>query len=203
MTIADFYDIKTDGNEVVVTQPDLGDPEADKKVLMKDIQDDSEIDKSVWSQESDLKSLKAIKERAMMKDTLEDHFEKTRDRAYGLEDRRKLAPITKGGKRGVLPEEAVLKIVANIDSTYISAECMKLTQVGFIDVLRKVNREKFQTLKQVKDHFTEKVQKVVQAKEYQIRCQKIIAIDAAKKIVSETTKDSSELFNHEVTALMH
>ena len=127
MTIADFYDIKTDGNEVVVTQADLGDPEADKRVLMKDIQDDSEIDKSVWSQESDLKSLKAIKERAMMKDTLEDHFEKTRDRAYGLEDRRKLAPITKDGKRGVLPEEAVLKIVANIDSTYISAECMKLT----------------------------------------------------------------------------
>ena len=58
-------------------------------------------------------------------------------------------------------------------------------------------------LKQVKDHFSDKVQKVVQAKEYQIKCQKIIAIDAAKKIVSETTKDSSELFNQEVTTLMH
>ena len=30
-------------------------------------------------------------------------------------------------------EEAVLKIVTNLDQTVVSAEAMKLTQVGFID----------------------------------------------------------------------
>ena len=47
-----------------------------------------------------------------------------------------------------------------------------------------------------------KVDKVVMAKDYQIKCQRMIAIEAAKKIVSETTKDSSFLFNREVTKLM-
>ena len=46
-----------------------------------------------------------------------------------------------------LPEEAVLKIVANLDQTALTAEAMKLTQVGFIDCLRRVTRDKFQTLK--------------------------------------------------------
>ena len=57
-------------------------------------------------------------------------------------------------------------------------------------------------LKEIKSHFATKVDKVVMAKDYQIKCQRVIAIEAAKKIVSETTKDSSELFNREVTKLM-
>ena len=101
-----------------------------------------------------------------------------------------------------IAEEAVLKMVANIDKTAVSAECMQLTQVGFIDILRKINQEKFLMLKEIKSHFATKVDKVVMAKDYQIKCQRVIAIEAAKKIVSETTKDSSELFNREVTKLM-
>lgn len=64
----------------------------------------------------------------------------------------------------------MLKIVANLDSAVVSAEAMQLTQVGFIDCLRKVNQDKFLTLKRVKEHFTAKVDKVVLAKEYQIKC---------------------------------
>ena len=65
-----------------------------------------------------------------------------------------------------LSEEAVLKIVANLDQTALTAEAMKLTQVGFIDCLRRVTRDKFQTLKQVKGHFISKVDRVVMAKDY-------------------------------------
>ena len=79
---------------------------------------------------------------------------------------------------------------------------MKLTQIGYIDCLRKVQQDKFQTLRTVKEHFATKVDKVVMAKDYQIRCQRLIAIESAKKIVSATTKDSSEIFNREVTKLL-
>ena len=44
-------------------------------------------------------------------------------------------------------------------------------------------------------------EKVIAAKDYQIRCQRLIAMDAAKKIISETTKDSTNLFNVEATKL--
>ena len=77
-----------------------------------------------------------------------------------------------------------------------------MTQVGFIDSLRKVNASKYLALKEVKAHFMLKVDKVILAKDYQIKCQRVVAIEAAKRIVSETTKDSSNLFNVEVTKLM-
>lgn len=41
-----------------------------------------------------------------------------------------------------------------------------MTQVGFIDALRNVQADKFKTLKEVKNHFIEKLNKVVQAKDY-------------------------------------
>lgn len=85
------------------------------------------------------------------------------------EEKRRLGE-TASHKLSGLPEEAVLKIVANLDQTALSAEAMKLTQVGFIDCLRRVTRDKFQTLKQVKGHFISKVDRVVMAKDYQIKC---------------------------------
>ena len=92
--------------------------------------------------------------------------ERTSASAWGGKGGRVGPAGAKDGKRGTLPEEAVLKIVANLDASVASAEAMELTGVGFIDCLRKVNRDKFQTLKQVKEHFMTKVDKVVLAKEY-------------------------------------
>ena len=40
----------------------------------------------------------------------------------------------------LLPEEAVMRLVENIDSNVVRAEAMQLTKVGFIDCLREVNR---------------------------------------------------------------
>ena len=80
---------------------------------------------------------------------------------------------------------------------------MKLTQVGFIDLLRKINQEKFQTLKLVKEHFHSKIDKVIASKNYQLRCQRLICVEAAKKVLAATTKDSTMLFNFEVTNLLN
>ena len=63
-----------------------------------------------------------------------------------------------------------MKIVSNIDSNAITAEAMELTQIGYIDCLRRITKDKFQTLASVKEHFISKVDKVVMAKDYQIKC---------------------------------
>ena len=109
---------------------------------------------------------------------------------------------TRNQRKGILPEEAVMRIVDNLDSTAVSAEAMQLTQVGFINLLREITKSKFQTLKQVKDHFVTKLDRVVLAKDYQIHCQKVISTESAKKVISATLKDSSQLFNTEVTKLL-
>ena len=87
------------------------------------------------------------------------------------------------GKKNELPETAVMKIVNNIDSTAVSAAAMKLTQVGFIDLLREIQRDKFMTLKAIKDHFRVKLDKVVMAKDYQLRCQRLVSIASCQKII--------------------
>lgn len=53
----------------------------------------------------------------------------------------------------------------------------------------------------MRKHFAKKVEKVIAAKDYQIRCQRMICMDASKKIISETTKDSTKLFNVETVKL--
>ena len=42
---------------------------------------------------------------------------------------------------------------------------------------------------------------MVDAKNYELRCQRILAVDAAKKIVRSSFKTSKNLFNDEVSAL--
>ena len=63
-----------------------------------------------------------------------------------------------------------MKIVQNLDINAVTAEAMELTQVGFIDCLRKVNQDKYLTLKAVREHFEQKVSKVISAKDCQIKC---------------------------------
>ena len=49
--------------------------------------------------------------------------------------------------------------------------------------------------------FNKKIDLVVDAKNYELRCQRILAVDAAKKIVRTSFKTSKDLFNEEVSAL--
>ena len=53
----------------------------------------------------------------------------------------------------------------------------------------------------MKDLFGKKIDLVVEAKNYELRCQRILAVDAAKKIVRSSFKTSKNLFNDEVSAL--
>ena len=70
----------------------------------------------------------------------------------------------------LLPEEAVMRLVENIDSNVVRAEAMQLTKVGFIDCLREVNRQKIFTVKKVKDDFKRRIDMVEEAKKYELRC---------------------------------
>ena len=92
-------------------------------------------------------------------------------------------------------------MVENIDGLALRAEHMQLTKHGWVDCLREVTRQKVQQVKQVKDLFAKKIDLVVDAKNYELRCQRILAVDAAKKIVRSSFKTSKNLFNDEVSAL--
>ena len=101
----------------------------------------------------------------------------------------------------MLPTEATLQLVENIDSLALRAEHMQLTRHGFIDCLREVTRQKILQVKAAKEFFVKKIDLVVDAKNYELRCQRILAVDAAKKIVRSSFRTSKNLFNDEVSAL--
>jgi len=98
------------------------------------------------STDSDLEHVKRIAERAMHSE-IDDFSEtdnsntlkKARAQANAYGDGERIRAYTKDdGKQNRLSEAAVMKIVNNIDSTAVSAAAMKLTQVGFIDLLREI-----------------------------------------------------------------
>ena len=97
--------------------------------------------------------------------------------------------------------DLTLQLVENIDHLAVKAENMPLTKIQFIDCLREVTRRKILQVKQAKDIFSKKIDLVVDAKNYELRCQRILAVDAAKKIVRTSFKTSKDLFNEEVSAL--
>ena len=100
-------------------------------------EDGEEGDQDLTESKSDLDMLKNIEMRA--KDSSPLGFkEATSDMQH---TNRKLGASrdTKNKKETNLTEDAVLKIVNNIGNTAINADAMKLTQVGFIDILRKIN----------------------------------------------------------------
>ena len=99
---------------------------------------EAEIDHEVWSTESDFDHVKKIMERASLTTPM-DYVDRSKPQpakpaagATGWEatgrKEEKIGPITKERDRyTIMPEEAVMKIVANIDSNAITAEAMELT----------------------------------------------------------------------------
>ena len=90
-----------------------------------------EGDDDVWSQKSDIEHLKRIIERASIDGPSGDPFDErsmTSQRYKGSSGwnakQERIKPITRDRDWGVMPEEAVMKIVTNLDSNAISAEAM-------------------------------------------------------------------------------
>lgn len=158
--------------------------------------ENDEIDHELWSTNSDIEHLQQIQENATLGPAIDDLAEGPARSSIGrmgsggfgggggLSGGHKVmfvenmanSLMAKDKKHAVnVTTEAVMKIVDNIDSNAISAHAMEMTQVGFIDALRNVQADKFKTLKEVKNHFIDKLNKVVQAKDYQIKCQRLIS----------------------------
>lgn len=99
---------------------------------------EAEIDHEVWSTESDFDHVKKIMERASLTTPM-DYVDRSRAQpgksaagATGWEPTggkdEKIGPITKERDRfKIMPEEAVMKIVTNIDANAVTAEAMQLT----------------------------------------------------------------------------
>ena len=63
-----------------------------------------------------------------------------------------------------------MKLVENIENTAVRAEHMKLTHIGFIDVLKQVTQKKYLQLRAAKKEFEKRVDTVVRAKNYELKC---------------------------------
>ena len=96
---------------------------------------------------------------------------------------------------------AVIALVDNIENLYVKAQCMKLTRFGFIDVLRQVQQEKYFAVKDAKEEFKKRIQMVVRAKNYELKWERIIAIEAAKKLVNKRCLETQSYFNTEVESV--
>ena len=66
--------------------------------------------------------------------------------------------------------DLTLQLVENIDNLAVKAEHMPLTKIQFIDCLREVTRQKILQVKQAKELFAKKIDLVVDAKNYELRC---------------------------------
>jgi predicted nucleic-acid-binding protein len=64
--------------------------------------------------------------------------------------------------------QSIMEIVDNIDSMAEKAKHLKITKNDFIDCLRQVTQIKIMSIKESKDIFEKRIQKLIKAQEYEL-----------------------------------
>jgi len=67
--------------------------------------------------------------------------------------------------------------------------------------MRQVTKEKFIAIKEVQRLFAGRMRLVVAAKDYEVRCERTIAIETARAMLQETAVNARESFNAEARLL--
>ncbi len=88
-------------------------------------------------------------------------------------------------------------LVENLDINYSKALNLELTKNQFFDIMRQVTQQKFIAIKEVQRMFQNRMRLVVAAKDYEIRCERTIAVETARTMLQETAKNTRESFNKE------
>jgi hypothetical protein len=68
-------------------------------------------------------------------------------------------------------------------------------------MMRKVTADKFKTIADVKQTFRKRLGHLADAKDYEVRCQRHMAIEGARKLVQEYTETINKEFNKEAEVL--
>ncbi len=74
-------------------------------------------------------------------------------------------------------------LVENLDSNYSKALNLDLTKNQFFDIMRQVTQEKFIAIKEVQRMFQNRMRLVVAAKDYEVRCERTIAVETARTML--------------------
>ena len=89
----------------------------------------------------------------------------------------------------------IKSLVENLDINYSKALNLELTKNQFFDIMRQVTQEKFIAIKEVQRMFQNRMRLVVAAKDYEIRCERTIAVETARTMLKEMTKLARASFN--------
>lgn len=77
----------------------------------------------------------------------------------------------------------IINLVENIETVSRRAKKMQMTKICFIDCLREVNQQKILAVDEAKQLFKKRIQVLVNAKNYELQSQRVLAMEAAKQIV--------------------
>ena len=77
----------------------------------------------------------------------------------------------------------IKSLVENLDINYSKALNLELTKNQFFDIMRQVTQEKFIAIKEVQRMFQNRMRLVVAAKDYEIRCERTIAVETARTML--------------------
>ena len=121
------------------------------------------------------------------------------------QDKQVIDPETPTEKHLERVEERRIKqikaLVENLDSNYSKALNLELTKNQFFDIMRQVTQEKFIAIKEVQRMFQNRMRLVVAAKDYEVRCERTIAVETARTMLQETARNARESFNSEAQSL--
>jgi Cdc6-like AAA superfamily ATPase len=96
-----------------------------------------------------------------------------------------------------------MEIVENIDSMAEKAKNLKITKNDFIDCLRQVTQIKILSIKESKDIFEKRVQKLIKAQEYELTNQESQAIRTAQEVFVQQGQSMIKLFDKEAKLLQN
>jgi len=98
--------------------------------------------------------------------------------------------------------EQVADLVENIDELSERAHNMRMTRSEYMNCLRQVTKVKIASIKEAKEIFQKRVNKLLKAQQYELKSQEAFGISAAHRVFEEKGAKVRELFQIEIGELM-
>ena len=97
--------------------------------------------------------------------------------------------------------QKIYSMVDNADLNLAQAERMRITKDDFFEIYGKINQEKFQAISDVKLLFYGRMKYLIAAKEYEIRCQRHLAMEGTRKTVTKLSQQINAEFGNQAKLL--
>lgn len=82
------------------------------------------------------------------------------------------------------------------------AENVPMSKSMFLNCLHEVNKQKLLAVKETRNLFDKRIKVLLGAKNYELSCQRIVAIEAAKQVIHAQVRITKDYFNVETRKLV-